>query len=118
MLSVKWIKSTTNNWLSFQGVNLDGVTTQGVYIIWHQGQGGKPGRVVYVGQGDVAARLKAHRTRRDINNYAAHGNLMVTWAAVSSAQRDGVEHYLAQTWNPQVGDAHPTAAQIACNSPW
>lgn len=116
MLKLNWIsKSTANAWLTFQGVNLENVTTDGVYIIWHSGN---PARVVYVGQGDIAARIKAHRNRADINSYARHGNLHVTWASVPSHQKDGVERYLANVWNPLVGDAHPDVMPIAVNSPW
>lgn len=115
MLKLNWVKSTTGNWLSFQGVNLGNVSTEGVYIIWHAGN---PGRVVYVGQGDVAARIKAHRDRSDINAYAKHGTLHVTWAAVSVRQRDGVERYLANNWNPLVGEAYPDVTPLVVNSPW
>lgn len=115
MFSLNWVKSTSNNWLPFSAVNLDGVTADGVYIIW---RGGNPGKVVYVGQGDVKARLQAHRNRTDITKYAKIGTLYVTWASVPSQQKDGVERYLANTWNPLIGDAHPDVNPIAVNSPW
>ena len=113
-LTLQWVKSTTSSWLSFDNVDLSEVTTKGVYIIWHQGQ---PGRVVYIGQGDVAARIVAHRSEPEILAYKAKG-LLVTWASVPKAQRDGVERYLANTWNPLVGDAHPDVEPIVVNSPW
>ena len=111
-MQVQWIKCNGDNWCPFDSVNLSNVTTTGVYIIWHRGN---PGRVVYVGQGDVASRIKAHRTEREITQYAP---LYVTWAAVSAQYRDGVERYLADTWTPLVGVAHPDVAPIAVNSPW
>ena len=46
------------------------------------------------------------------------GALYVTWASVQASQIDGVERYLANTWNPLVGDAHPDVNPIAVNSPW
>jgi hypothetical protein len=115
MLQIHWVKSTSGTWLSFDNVNLENVSADGVYIIWHTGN---PGKVVYVGQGDVAARIKAHRNRPDIMKYAKVGSLKVTWASVPSHQKDGVERYLANKWNPLVGDAHPDATPIAVNSPW
>lgn len=116
MMQVNWIKcNSSKNWCPFVNVNLDGITTQGVYIIWHSGN---PGKIVYIGQGDIAARLKAHRNRTDITKYARSGDLYVTWASVPAAQRDGVERYLANKWNPLIGDAHPDAVPIAVNSPW
>ena len=115
MQKLTWVKSTANEWLNFQTFNLSNDHGQGVYIIWHAGN---PSRVVYVGQGDIAARLRSHRNNADITYYSKYGTLKVTWASVSSHQLDGVEHYLANTWNPLVGDAHPDAYPIAVNSPW
>lgn len=115
MLNVTWVKSIQNEWLKFQTFNIDSANSDGVYIIWH---GGNPGKVVYVGQGDVKSRLQAHRNNTEITNYAKAGILYVTWASVSASQKDGVERYLADTWNPLVGDAHPNTNPIAVNSPW
>jgi len=42
-----WVKSTENQWLGLDSVNLNGVTSIGVYIIWH---GGPAPRTVRVGQ--------------------------------------------------------------------
>jgi hypothetical protein len=114
MINLQWVKSPTNSWLNFDMVNLSNVTTGGVYIIWYSGN---PGRVVYVGQGDVAARIANHRKNSEINAYGKSATLLVTWAAVAAAQRDGVERYLADTWHPLVGDAHPDFVPIAVNSP-
>lgn len=114
MLQVSWIKSTQQKWLAFENVNLSNVTAGGVYIIWYEGN---PSRVVYVGQGDVASRLTAHRSRTDITQYAKYGTLRVTWASVPTNQRDGVERYLADTYQPLVGDAHPDVRPIEVNLP-
>jgi hypothetical protein len=115
MLNLQWVKSQAETWLEFQTFNINSVDADGVYIIWH---GGNPGRVVYVGQGDVKSRLQAHRNNTEITKYAKDGTLYVTWASVPAHQKDGVERYLANTWNPLVGDAHPDVTPIAVNSPW
>lgn len=115
MLAVNWIKSTTGNWLGLQTVDLSNTRTRGVYIIWHAGN---PGRVVRVGQGDIADRLSCHRNDSEVCQYARRRDLYVTWASVAAGQIDGVERYLADTWNPLVGDAWPDCAPIAVNSPW
>lgn len=115
MLSLKWIKLVNGDYCSFTSVNLANVSASGVYIIWHAGN---PSRVVYVGQGDIAARLTAHRSRQDILAYGRLGKLYVTWATVPASQQDGVERYLANAWSPLVGEKHPDAAPIAVNSPW
>lgn len=53
------LKCEGDVWCSLTRLNLETVNEHGVYVIWH---GGKPSHVVYVGQGDVADRLKEHRT--------------------------------------------------------
>ena len=115
MLQVNWIKYQSGHWCPFHGVNLDGVRCDGVYMIWHAGN---PSRVVRVGQGDIPARIKDHRNDAKVTTWARHGELYVTWAVVPAHQVDGVERYLADTWNPLVGDAWPDCAPIAVNSPW
>jgi hypothetical protein len=115
MLNLSWVTcGDDKHWCSFETVNLDKVTAVGVYIIWHRGN---PGRVVRVGQGDVADRLLDHRNDSEIMAYKKHG-LLVTWASVPSHQRDGVEAYLAEKWDPLVGDRFPDVTPIAVNSPW
>ena len=111
-----WIKCNEDRqWCPLESINLSSVSAKGVYIIWHEGN---PARVVRIGQGDIAARLKEHRDDPQILTYNMRGTLRVTWAAVSAAQRDGVERYLSDRWPPLVGDVFPDAAPIAVNAPW
>lgn len=113
--NLRWIKSTTNQWLLLESANLIGVTTSGVYVIWH---GGQNPRTVRVGQGDIADRITAHRTDQQILAYRSYGTLAVTWAAVSYWEMDGVERYLADQLRPLVGDRFPSVAPIPVNLPW
>jgi len=83
-----------------------------VYVIWHEGN---PARTVRIGQGDVRARLMAHRADPGVTNYRRYGIPRVTWAAVPAAQRDGVERYLADVYRPLVGDAFPNVVAIPVN---
>ncbi len=117
MTQLHWGKcGDDGHWCDFKTVNLTAKTVEGVYIIWHEGN---PGRVVYVGQGIIWDRLCQHRNNRDILACEKHGALRVTWAAVPSQRdRNGIERYLANTWPPLVGDAHPDVLPIAVNSPW
>ncbi len=115
MLQLYWFKSTTGGWLDLFAVNLEGETDFGAYIIWHSGN---PARVVRVGQGDIATRLRAHRLDTEITAYAAYGSLMVTWAVVPPRLVGGVERYLAEYWKPLVGDRFPEAQPIQVNSPF
>ena len=117
MLNLNWITCGADcHWCSLENLNLETVAVSGVYVIWHDGN---PGRVVYVGQGDpVSNRLSVHRNNSAIVAHKRAGTLRVTWASVPKAQRDGVERYLADTWRPLIGDAHPDVTPIAVNSPW
>ena len=111
-----WVKSTKNEWLYFESfTNLENISTNGVYIIWH---GGQNPRVVYVGKGDIRSRLTAHRNDRTITIYNQSGPLFITWAAVSAAEQNGVERFLADRLNPLVGERHPAVVPIPVNMPW
>lgn len=109
MIQVNWVKSTAGGWLNLHTVNLSNVNTFGVYVIWKAGQ---PASCVRVGQGDIKARLIAHKADAAI---CAHNPLLVTWASVSAVQADGVERFLADHYGPLVGAAFPNALPIAVN---
>ena len=113
-LTLKWQAcGDDHHWCSLANLNLDSIKAKnGVYIIWHEGN---PSRIVRIGQGKIADRLGAHRNDATITQY---GNLRATWASVPVHQMDGVERYLADTWNPLVGDAFPATGPIAVNSPF
>jgi len=117
-VNLTWKKcGDDGHWCALEKLNLDSIDDfGGVYIIWHEGN---PGRVVYVGQAaSIKDRLSVHRNERSILAYSKYGILRVTWAFVSSGQRDGVERYLANQWSPLVGEAFPDVEPIAVNSPW
>ena len=114
-MQLEWKKCREDQWCSFTRLNLTTVQEQGVYIIW---SGGHSPYVVYIGQGDVAKRLHSHRRDEVILRHDQHGPLFVTWASVPVAERDGVENYLAQRYDPHEGRSHPEAGPISVNSPW
>ncbi|HBA51413.1 MAG: hypothetical protein UV63_C0054G0007 [Microgenomates group bacterium GW2011_GWC1_43_11] len=114
---LNWIKCGGDQWCDFFNLNLNHShfdNIEGVYIIWH---GAPRAAVVYVGQGNIRDRIAAHRTESAILHYRNNG-LFVTWAQVTDSSRNGVERYLANTWNPLVGSQCPYATPIAVNSPW
>ena len=114
-LQLNWIKcGDDSHWCSLKLVNLD-MKTEGVYVIWHEGD---PGVVVRIGQGDIAARLGAHRNDPAILVYEKQGTVRVTWAAVSVSQRNGVEAFLAGRWTPLIGEMFPDADPLAVNLPF
>ena len=116
-LFLDWQKCQGNVWCNLNAVNLNHDhfnNRSGVYIIWH---GGTQPRVVYVGSGVIRDRINQHRKDRDIQQYSSL-NLFVTWANVAPSYQKGVEAYLADNWNPKVGDRHPNEPPITVNSPW
>lgn len=112
--SLHWMRCTHNVWCSFTNVDLSQIHESGIYAIWH---GGSNPRVVYVGQGNVSARLAEHRRDQSILKHASKGALFVTWASVPTHQRDGVEYYLASRYQPLEG-SHYERVPIVVNSPW
>lgn len=113
-LQLKWIRCSTGKWCGFDQLDLDSVDTVGVYVIWHEAE---TGRWVYVGQGDVADRLSAHRRNPAITRFRDHGRLYVSWAEVDPRRMDGVERFLAEKLNPIAGEAWPDVPPIVVNVP-
>jgi hypothetical protein len=116
-MNLTWNKCEGDKWCPFLTVNLDHPHFQfleGVYVIWH---GGQAPWTVYVGQGAIADRLRAHRQEQEILQYS-HLGLFVTWAQVDRASRDGVERFLAERLAPRIGTRSPLAAPIQVNLPW
>ena len=116
MLELTWIKCGNDGteWCDFWSVDLQNVTAHGVYVIW---RGGLAPRVVRVGQGEIAARITAHRSDEAIRTHIGTAPTSVTWASVSVGFRNGVERYLADRYGPLVGEAFPAAAPIQVNLP-
>ena len=75
---------------------------------------------MYVGQGNIKERLAAHRKNPEIFLYGdiLDTDLYVTWATVDRRYCDAVEAYLADKWDPKIGEHHPQAPHIEVNSPW
>lgn len=112
---VQWGTCGGGNWCSFNDLILPlSGEPHGVYVIWHEGI---PGRVVYIGQGDISDRIKAHRHDRRITQYESNGTLRVTWAEVSLVLMPGVERFLADSLDPLVGERHSDADPMPVNLP-
>jgi hypothetical protein len=116
-MTLTWSKCEGNKWCPFLTVNLDHPhfrSLEGIYINWH---GGQTPWTVYVGQGAIADRLRAHRQEQGILQYS-HLGLFVTWAQVDLGKRDGIELFLNSKLQPREGRRAPIAAQIEVNLPW
>lgn len=114
-MDLTWMYCQGTVWCGLHTLDLNNLPAQtGVYIIFYAGN---PGRVVYVGSGNIAERLAAHRVNPDIQAYVSR-DLKVTWAAVEPHWMQHVERYLADNFHPLVGDAHPDVVPVAVNSPF
>ena len=113
-LTVTWRKcGDDSHWCDFKKLNLDSDSfkdKKGVYIIWSSGSS-----VVRVGSGVIKDRIADHRDDKQITAYK---NLSVTWAKVNANQMQGVEKFLADTYNPKVGERFPDKTPISVNLPW
>jgi hypothetical protein len=112
MLTLDWVKSTTEDWLPLHAVDLSGVYVSGVYIIWH---GGDPPGVIKIGHGNIAVQLNLQSADLGILMYGKKGTLYVTWAFVQEAQRNGVARYLASRYNPFIADDFQRVELIPVN---
>ena len=116
MATVKWNTGQKSLWCPFKTVNLNDVNEEGVYIIGCDL--GKLGiATIYVGKGDIADRLKAHRRDRAILKYAKLGTLRVTWAKIRANSRNSVERFVADELEPLEGDRHPDDDPVEVNLP-
>ena len=116
-MHLNWTKCLGEFWCKLNCVNLEHAHfnyCRGVYIIWH---GGRDPGVVYVGQGDIKARIQDDRNNPAIQRFEPHG-LYVTWAEMPESSRDRVESFLAKKWTPKVGTDYPSVDPIEVNSPW
>ena len=112
-----WSELAPNaRWCALESVDLSSITESGVYVIW------VAGRCVYVGQGQIADRLAEHRSLSadaswEILGYRRYGTLGVTWASVDEHDRDGIEAFLADVYEPLVDSRRPDVPRIPVNLP-
>lgn len=111
-----WVKCG-RDWCSFRGVDLSNShfdNLVGVYVIWYAGA---DAATVYVGQGDIAERIRAHRIDSRFDAYSRR-ILHASWAQVGPTYRDGIERYLIDQLRPLISQVGPVAAPIGVNYPW
>lgn len=111
-ITLNWERCEGNRWCSLARLNLEHAYfrgLEGVYVIWSTA-----GKWIRVGQGLIADRLRAHRSDPALFCY---GELLVSWAQVSTIYRDRVERYLGNTLKPLVGSAFPNVLPLVVNLP-
>jgi hypothetical protein len=110
-MQITWTKG-----FDLDTAKLEGVKTEGVYVIY---QAGNPPSTIYVGKGDVAKRLSEHKADARFAGARRGGNLLVTYAAVPAQSQEGVEKHLARLLAPKIGERRPeTVQEIAVNLPF
>lgn len=115
---VIWEKCTNDNWGHLKTLDLtspslmeNGQCKTGVYIIWSE----KEKRVVRVGSGRIAERLKEHSQNSSICKYP---ELLVTFAVIEDEKvMQGVEAYLAAIYDPVIGERFPDVKHVYVNLP-
>ena len=112
-MTVTWIKCAGPAYCDLRRVIFpDESFGRGVYIIWR----GDTGRVIYVGQGVIAARVLERKADPAILRHGS--DLRVTWATVDNLkERQGIERYLIDLWGPEENDNRPDVAPIRVNTP-
>ena len=115
-LDVRWARcGEDRHWCNLLTLDLDSVKgKEGVYIIWNSNE---DRNVVYVGQGNIYARLAEHKTNEEVINFSIKGSLFVTWAIVPEKYRDGVERYLIENYKPFLNQKLPKTDLIKVNKP-
>ena len=112
-LFINWKRdSATLNWYKLRDVDFGYIMGSGVYLIWH---GGVCPRAVYVGQGIIAERLKAHQRDPKIMVFEKFGSLFTSWGNVAARNFDGVERFLVEKYAPVVNEVTPIVPRISVN---
>lgn len=121
-MQINWVKNSQNNrYFDFLRLNINATYFSGkvgVYVIWYASP--SKSRVIRVGQGNIGERLREHRNNPQILQYSSLGQLKVSWAIADGIsfqkdQLDGVEAFLANNYNPLIGDRFPNVKQIPVN---
>ena len=112
-MQVSWLKNTQNNaWFDFLRLDLDApyfVGKRGVYVIWYSSP--SIAKVVRLGSGNIAERLKTHRENPEITKFSNNGQLKVSWIIVNDEAMLGVEKFLAKSYSPLLGERYPESVQ-------
>lgn len=112
-LFIDWKRDSANsNWYKLRDVDFGYITGSGVYLIWHSGV--SP-RAVYVGQGNIAERLKAHQRDPKIMIFEKFGSLFASWGNVEAQNFDGVERFLIEKYAPVLNGVMPMVPRISVN---
>jgi hypothetical protein len=114
MVQLHWTRARGGTWCDLERVDLGGVDTDGVFVVWH---GGRRPRTLRLGYGRIAERVGALKRDPVLLRYRSAGPLYVTWAALPPDLTDGVVRFLAGRMMPVYEDrVRPTAA-IPANPP-
>ena len=118
--TVSWARPPRDGWYGFEWANLRRLgTQQGIYILWYPETDKHSFQVAYVGQGIIRARIQHHRGNWSrIRDRIIPKRLRLTWTVVPCRRcRDGIERYLVEVLQPEVGEVWPQALPIRVNLP-
>lgn len=99
-------------WCGLHTVDLSHPTfnKEGIYIIWE-----KAGRILRVGKGQLRDKIIQEKQNPAI---LVKNRPLVTWTAIESKDRSGVERYLVEHLTPVIPSKLTDAPPIEVNLPW
>ena len=115
------------SWSSLQDFTSENVrryvpTSGGVYLLWVKLQSGK-WRCYYAGQGaNLEERLLDHLNSSELNaciknHVSQHINAYCYTSVAKQSDRDGIEKYLYDVYNPECNHQDPGGTPIPVNLP-
>jgi hypothetical protein len=111
---LQWSKRPDGSWWRFADVKPEQLSSDGVFVVWQNGNPVEPSSVMFVGRGSL--RDQFARCARD-PIFRLEG-LYTTWAAVDNIRvSDSVAAYLYLKLHPMWGEA-VYAASIPVNLPF
>jgi hypothetical protein len=114
MVNLNWTRAHGGAWCQLDKVELSGVQTTGVFVIWH---GGARPRTLRLGYGSIAERIEQLRRDEGLLRYRQFGPIYVTWASVPTRIMDGVMRFLAGRLMPVWEDRVRMTPAIPANLP-
>jgi hypothetical protein len=116
VVHLQWRKCAGDTWCRLAEIDLAQIDPFGVFVVWRNGNDGRPPVVLRVGRGSL--RDEIARSRRDPVYHGALDQLLITWASVDDPRiLESVAAYLYQHLRPIWGDVTSSTTVLPVNLP-